>query len=128
MGDEPSFTHRQNNNSKNNNKKRQLPHPCICCGHNHPPPFIPLKKLESLEVDRASTTARALAAVRAKDEAVAGWAEARARTEATERSAKGRVRELEEEATRLRRELGTRADAAQASRSFLERSLAVVAA
>ncbi|CAM9567605.1 unnamed protein product [Ascophyllum nodosum] len=79
------------------------------------------EKASPRQLYRASTTARALAAVRAKDEAVAGWAEARARTEATERSAKGWVRELEEEATRLRRELGTRADAAQASRSFLER-------
>ena len=88
----------------------------------------PEKKGESLEVDRAWISARALLAFRAKDKAVAGWAEARARDEERERSAKGRVRELEEEEARLRREYGTRADAAQASKYLPERSLAVVAA
>ena len=63
-----------------------------------------------------------------KGEAVVGWAEARARAEAAERSAKRRVQELEEEAVRLRWELGTQAAAAQATKSFSERSLAVVAA
>ena len=88
-----------------------------------PSPSPPLeKKGESLKVDRASTSARALHAFRAKNEAVAGWTEARARAEATERSAKGRVRKLEEEEARLRRELGTRVDTAKASKNLPERT------
>ena len=113
-------------------QEQQLPQRWIACR----PPVLPLpppspppkEKRESLEVDRASTSALAFLEFRAKDETVTGWAEARARAEATERSAKGRVRELEKEEARLSRELGTRADAAQASKNLSEWSLAVVAA
>ena len=55
-----------------------------------------------------------------------GRASARARAEVTERLVKGQVRELEEDAARLRGELGTRADAAQASKTISERIMAVV--
>ena len=118
--------------TKQQQLEQQLPQRWITCRPPvlllPPPSPSPEEKRESLEVDRASTSARAFLAFRAKNEAVTGWAEARARADATKQSAKARVRELEEEEARLRRELGTRADAAQASKNLSEWSLAVVAA
>ena len=83
-------------------QKQQLPQRWNDCG----PPSIsslsllPLHTLykmgESLDVDRTLTSARALVAFRAKYGAFAGWAEARARAEATERSAKGQMLMLKE--------------------------------
>lgn len=70
-------------------------------------------QVESLEANHEALAARARAAAQAETKALADRAEARARADSAERSAAGRVRELEEEATRLRQQLETGADAAQ---------------
>lgn len=68
----------------------------------------------SLEAEHGALAARAGAAARAEEKALADRAEAQARADSAERSSAERVRSLEEEATRLRRQLETGADAAQA--------------
>eukprot|EP00903_Cladosiphon_okamuranus_P006725 g6562.t1 len=71
------------------------------------------EKVESLEANHEALAARARAATQAEKKAVADCADARARADRAERSAAGRVRELEEEAGQLRRRLETGADATQ---------------
>lgn len=71
-------------------------------------------QVESLEANHEALAARARTAAQAEKKAVADRADAEARADSAERSAAGRVRDLEEEAGRLRRQLGTGADAAQA--------------
>ena len=71
-------------------------------------------QVESLEADHEALAARARAAAEAEKEALAGRVEAQALADRAERSAERRVRELEEEAARLRRQLEMGADAAQA--------------
>lgn len=63
--------------------------------------------------------ASAEAAFQARDEATAKCEEAQARAEGAERAAEERARALEAEVFRLRRELETRADAAQASKNSI---------
>eukprot|EP00752_Nemacystus_decipiens_P009555 g8535.t1 len=70
-------------------------------------------KVDSLEENHEALAARAGVALEAEKKALADRAEAQARADSAERSAERRVRELEEEAARLRRQLEMGADAAQ---------------
>lgn len=74
-----------------------------------------LKQLDSLETERESLTERATAALQAEKRATADLAGAQSRTKNAEQALESRVRELEEEAARLRREVAMGADAAEAS-------------
>lgn len=71
--------------------------------------------MESLEAENKALAARARIAAEGEQKAVADLAEARARADGVERSSVARVRDLENEATQLRRQLETGANAAQAS-------------
>ncbi|CAM9628987.1 unnamed protein product [Pylaiella littoralis] len=71
------------------------------------------EKVESLEAENKALAARARIAAEGEQKAVADLAEARARADGVERSSVARVRDLENEATQLRRQLETGANAAQ---------------
>lgn len=70
--------------------------------------------MESLEAEHEALVVRARVAVEGEEKAAANHAEVQARADNVERSAGARVRELENEAAQLRRQLETGANAAQA--------------